>query len=128
MRHQVAKDGSATYTTSGPFVSDMIDVKEDNFCFGFTSSGCYAYTSLYLWNQTIVQADVAGGDSGGAVFTGDPGTGAPYAALGIVQGVIGRNPNLLPPYPCPSCRFIFSRWDRIEQWFNLGQLNPATNQ
>src|SRR5207253_1788796 len=33
MRHQVAKDGSATYTTSGPFVSDMIDIREDHICF-----------------------------------------------------------------------------------------------
>ena len=129
MRHQVAKDGGATYTTSGPFVSDMIDIREDHICFGFTGvSGCYAYKSLYLWNQTLVQADVAGGDSGGAVFTGDPGTGAPYAALGIVQGVSGRDPNLLPEQRCSTCRLIFSRWDFIEQWFNMGQLNPATNQ
>lgn len=129
MRHQVAKDGFMTYTTSGPFVSDMMDIKEPNICWRSTYlTGCPEHKSLYLWNQTLVQADVAGGDSGGSVFTGDPNNGAPYAALGIVQGESGRDPNLLPGQRCSTCRFNFSRWDSIEAWFNMGELNPKTNQ
>jgi hypothetical protein len=107
----------------------MMDIHEDYACFGFTyASGCYDHKNLYLWNQAVAQADVMGGDSGGAVFTGDPNNGAPYAALGIVQGESGRPDGLLPNQRCSTCKFIFTRWDFIEPWLGLGPLNPATNQ
>jgi hypothetical protein len=106
----------------------MMDVREDNtVCWPVNHYGCFYHVSLYLWNQAVAQADVAGGDSGGAVFTGDPGTGAPYAALGIVVAESGRPDGLLPGWSCPNCRFIFSRWDFIEPWLGLGTLNPATS-
>jgi hypothetical protein len=128
MRHEVGKSAGITFTTSGPWVSDMMDVRLDNtVCWPVNHYGCFYHVSLYLWNQAIALADVAGGDSGGAVFTGDPGSGAPYAALGIVVAQSGRPDGLLPSQSCPNCRFIFSRWDFIEPWLGLGKLNPATS-
>jgi hypothetical protein len=123
MRHETGKSAGVTYTTSGPYVSDMMDVPA-TMCWPLNHLGCFNPKTILLQNQTVIQADVAGGDSGGAVFTGDPGSGAPYAALGIVVAQIGRPPNLLPDHACPTCRFVFSRWSAIES--RLGTLNPKT--
>jgi hypothetical protein len=76
-------------------------------------------------NHTVFRADVSGGDSGGAVFTGYPNNGGPYAALGIVDAG-GIPVGQLPENPCPSCQIAFSRWDQIEPHLGLGTLIPQT--
>jgi hypothetical protein len=126
MHHQVHKSGGWTFTTTGPFISDMMDVS-GTVCWVDTHYNPCATTLSMLWqNHTVIWADVNGGDSGAPVFTGiAPNNGGPYAALGILDaGVV--------PYGqfstdrCPSCYYAFSRWDQIEPRLQLGVLNPQT--
>lgn len=124
MNHQTGKSAGVTYTTSGPFVADMMDVPT-TVCWPLNHNGCASPRTLLFQNHTVIQADVSGGDSGGAVFTGNPNNGAPYAALGILVARMGPA-GLLPTQPCPTCRFVFSRWDKIEPHIGFGVLNPQT--
>lgn len=127
MHHETGKSGGMTYTTSGPYVSDMAD---------FVALICWPQTwytpcgsprkQIKLLNQTFVRGDAIGGDSGSPVFTGDPGSGAPYAALGILVGISDDIPNRFPTDPCPSCVLVFSRWSAIEARIGIGKLDPRT--
>jgi hypothetical protein len=127
MHHETGKSGGMTYTTSGPYVSDMAD---------FATLICWPETwytpcgspmkQIKLLNQTFVRGDAFGGDSGSPVFTGDPGSGAPYAALGILVGISDNIPNRFPTDPCPSCVLVFSRWSAIEARIGIGKLDPRT--
>jgi hypothetical protein len=125
MRHETGKSGGYTYTTSGPYVSDMADVGT-LVCWPKDHTGCHSpMKQLLLQNQTVIKADFIGGDSGSPVFTGDPGTGAPYAALGIL--VSGNGPyGRIPEQSCPTCTFAFSRWSAIEARIGIGTLDPRT--
>jgi hypothetical protein len=122
MRHQVAKSGGTTFTTSGPFITDMGDY-QGTVCWATSAFTCIERPMLWM-NQAKIQADVAEGDSGGAVFTGFPNNGAPYAAMGIVSAA--RIPlGQLPENRCISCFFIFSRWDQIELRYHAS-FSPRT--
>jgi len=126
MHHQPYKSAGVTGTTAGPFVSDMMDVPAILCWPGTTTGGCFITKTILLQNQTLIQADATYGDSGGAVFTGDPINGAPYAALGVLVAVLNRPYGLLPTESCPSCYFVFGRWSAIEARLGLGTLNPKT--
>jgi hypothetical protein len=127
MHHQVHKSGAATFTTTGPFVADMMDIAGST-CWPLNwYQGCPTTKSILFQNSTVIKASNSGGDSGAPVFTGYPGQGAPYAALGIL--VAGSVPaGQLPEQPCPTCLYAFSRWDNIQLWLNVGTLSPATNR
>jgi hypothetical protein len=125
MHHQVHKSGGYTYTTTGSFVADMIDVS-GTVCWGGTHYNPCTTLSMFWRNHTLISSDVADGDSGSPVFTGTAlNNGGPYAALGIL--VAGAVPiGQRPGDPCPSCQYAFSRWDQIEPRLQLGTLNPQT--
>jgi hypothetical protein len=127
MHHELAKSGGVSYTTSGPFVSEMADVRYIISCWPQSFKwGCGQPAKLILLqNHGVFRAKISGGDSGGPVFTGNPGQGAPYAAVGIV--VAGKIPNgTTPQQRCQTCEVVFSRWDMIQPRINLGVLRPET--
>jgi hypothetical protein len=84
-------------------------------------------SNKYVLNQRVAQVlhiGVGGGDSGGAVFSGN---GLPYNALGI-STVAG--PHFNSNGVCDvgaSCYLFFARWDEIQLRTGL-TLNPATVQ
>ena len=104
----------------------MTDVKGTT-CWPWTYYSHCTTTKSMLWqNSTSVQASVFDGDSGSPAFTGNPGTGGPYAAMGIlVAGSIPAGQD--PRAQCPTCVFYFARWDNIEQRLGMGILDPTTN-
>lgn len=127
MHHDAAKSGWKTGTTSGHLFNYTNGVSVSNFCWpsNYWNFFCTPQKSMIWLNVASVQADARQGDSGAPVFTGNPGTGAPYAALGILVSVtvplgIGDQDT------CTSCSFAFSRWDNIEPRLGLGTLKPNT--
>lgn len=120
MHHDAAKSGRSTGTTSGPIIFTIGPVSA-HICFSAANQVCNDRYIL-LRNATTVQAVSDAGDSGAPVFTGNPGSGAPYAAIGIL--IAGTHP---PSYPCSACTFVLARWDQIEARLGLGSLLPQTN-
>jgi hypothetical protein len=120
MHHDAAKSGRTTGTTSGPIIFTVGPVSA-LICFSRADQVCNSRYIL-LRNATTVQAVSDAGDSGAPVFTGNPGTGAPYAAIGIL--LAGSHAS---SYPCTSCTFALARWDQIEARLGLGSLLPQTN-
>jgi hypothetical protein len=119
MHHDAAKSGRTTGTTSGPIIFTAGPVRT-SICMSRADQPCA--TRTFLWrNATQVRAVCAGGDSGAPMFTGNPGSGAPYAALGILVGCTG-----IPSLPCANCATTFARWDMIEARLGLGSLRPQT--
>jgi hypothetical protein len=121
LHHDANKSGKTTGTTSGAITTPMADLAVP-ICWPI-SLGCVKNKVLFLQNITEVHAAHGGGDSGGAVFTGNPNQGSPYAALGILVGGVGS-----PGETCTgdACYYIFARWDMIEARLGLGTLNPKT--
>jgi hypothetical protein len=125
LHHGVAKSGGTTFTTSGTIRQDMVDFRM-TMCMPMSQyGGCVNSVQFLLMNATTVNADVYGGDSGAAVFTGYPNNGSPYAAMGILSGRSGPA-NISASQQCTTCFFAFSRWDRIEPKLNIGLLEPRT--
>jgi len=82
---------------------------------------------VFYWNVTRVNhAGFGLGDSGGPVFAGN---GSPYYALGIQVAGTGMLPtDTLVCSNGVNCAFFFNRWEEIENYLQIGQLNPATSQ
>lgn len=127
----VHKSGSRTGTTTGRILDEPVLSANIAVCWGIlvtdppVPTGCKSQRVLRWIDASAVRGLVAdGGDSGGAVFSGD---GWPYAALGILIGSFGDiyNGTCLNEDKL-DCTAIFHKWSAIEDRIGWGALNPAT--
>ncbi|MBC7788360.1 MAG: hypothetical protein H7Z74_00325 [Anaerolineae bacterium] len=121
MLHHAAKSGFSSGTTSGEILTSSGPIPS-TICMNPMQNPCVRKTIMLL-RQATGKFIMRGGDSGAPVFTGNPGNGAPYAAIGIATAgtpVTG--------IPCTLCQTAFSRWDMIEQrlGYGAGTLRPQT--
>ena len=119
LHHDGGKSGASTGTTSGPIVEEMA---ERDFLICFPAFPCVQPTVwLNETGLTVVRAAWGRGDSGGAAYTNV--TNGPYAAMGIMIGGQGFADSVCTG---ATCKFFFSRWDKIEPRLGLGRLHPET--
>jgi hypothetical protein len=121
LHHDGNKSGRTTGTTSGAITFVMGDLPVQ-ICWP-VASFCTPSKWLLLKNVTEVHAASGQGDSGGPVFTGNPGNGSPYAALGILSAFTGASGSVCTG---SSCYYYFARWDMIVPRLGLGDLIPKT--
>lgn len=138
-QYGVAKSGAITGTTAGQIDLTVTQIYSficwANSCPGGRPPGGGGIQVAYYNVAKVLHADWGFGDSGGVVFAGNSGGGAPYVALGIQVAGVGQVAKVNNKSVCVAgtgCAFFFIPWADMQQsiidQLGAGTLNPVTTQ